>query len=97
MVKAYGSAWSPPASAAPVTVSVKLDPVTADEDSVPAVGDVVSADSDPATLIQQQVLSLLNWGRGGAMGVILLVATFGLLGLASPFMKRRYQMSGGSR
>ncbi len=50
-----------------------------------------------STLIQQQVLSLLNWGRGGAMGVILLVATFGMLGIASPFMKRKYQMSGGSR
>jgi len=50
-----------------------------------------------STLIQQQVLSLLNWGRGGAMGVILLLATFGLLGIASPFMKRRYQMSGSSR
>jgi hypothetical protein len=31
------------------------------------------------------------------MGVILLVATFGILGIASPFMKRKYQMSGGSR
>lgn len=50
-----------------------------------------------STLIQQQVLSLLNWGRGGAMGVVLLVATFGLLGLAGPFMRRKYQMSGGSR
>lgn len=50
-----------------------------------------------STLIQQQVLSLLNWGRGGAMGVVLLIATFGLLGIASPFMKRKYQMSGGSR
>lgn len=50
-----------------------------------------------STLIQQQVLSLLNWGRGGAMGVILLLATFGLLAVASPFMKRRYQISGGGR
>ncbi|MFD1880606.1 ABC transporter permease [Paracoccus pacificus] len=50
-----------------------------------------------STLVQQQVLSLLNWGRGGAMGVVLLVATFGLLAVASPFMKRRYQISGGSR
>jgi putative spermidine/putrescine transport system permease protein len=50
-----------------------------------------------STLIQQQVLSLLNWGRGGAMGVVLLVATFGALALAGPFMRRRYQMSGGSR
>lgn len=50
-----------------------------------------------STLIQQQVLSLLNWGRGGTMGVVLLIAAFGLLGLAAPFMKRKYQMSGGSR
>lgn len=50
-----------------------------------------------STLIQQQVLSLLNWGRGGAMGVVLLVATFGVLGIASPLMRRKYQMSGGSR
>lgn len=50
-----------------------------------------------STLIQQQVLSLLNWGRGGAMGVVLLLATFGLLAIVSPFMKRRYQMSGGGR
>ena len=50
-----------------------------------------------STLIQQQVLSLLNWGRGGAMGVVLLIATFGLLGIASPFMRRKYNMSGGSR
>ena len=50
-----------------------------------------------STLIQQQVLSLLNWGRGGAMGVVLLIATFGILGIASPFMRRKYQMSGGSR
>lgn len=50
-----------------------------------------------STLIQQQVLSLLNWGRGGTMGVVLLVATFGALALAGPFMRRRYQMSGGSR
>ena len=33
-----------------------------------------------STLVQSQVLSLLNWGRGGAMGVVLLVATFVLLG-----------------
>lgn len=50
-----------------------------------------------SSLVQQQVLSLLNWGRGGAMGVVLLVATFGVLALASPFMKRKYQLSGGSR
>lgn len=50
-----------------------------------------------STLLQQQVLSLLNWGRGGAMGVVLLVATFGLLAAAAPLMRRRYQMSGGGR
>ncbi|MDQ0348758.1 ABC transporter permease [Ancylobacter vacuolatus] len=50
-----------------------------------------------STLIQQQVLSLLSWGRGGAMGVVLLVATFGVLALAGPFMRRSYQISGGSR
>ncbi|MFV0473165.1 MAG: ABC transporter permease [Pikeienuella sp.] len=50
-----------------------------------------------STLIQQQVLSLLNWGRGGAMGVMLLLATFGVLAIASPFMKRRYQASGGGK
>lgn len=50
-----------------------------------------------AGLVQQQVLTLLNWGRGGAMGVVLLVLTFLLLALAGPFMRQRYQMSGGSR
>ncbi|MCB5410166.1 ABC transporter permease [Pseudogemmobacter faecipullorum] len=50
-----------------------------------------------STLVQQQVLSLLNWGRGGAMGVVLLVATFGLLALAAPLMRTKYKMSGGSR
>ncbi|MFZ1469220.1 MAG: ABC transporter permease [Paracoccaceae bacterium] len=50
-----------------------------------------------STLVQQQVLSLLNWGRGGAMGVVLLVATFGVLAIAAPFMRRKYQNSGGSR
>ncbi len=50
-----------------------------------------------STLIQQQVLSLLKWGHGGAMGVVLLVATFGFLAIASPFMRRKYQMSGGSK
>ncbi|TGV91511.1 ABC transporter permease subunit, partial [Mesorhizobium sp. M2E.F.Ca.ET.154.01.1.1] len=32
-----------------------------------------------STLVQTQVLSLLQWGRGGAMGVVLLVTTFLLL------------------
>ncbi|MCL4068770.1 ABC transporter permease [Pseudomonas sp. GX19020] len=50
-----------------------------------------------STLVQQQVLSLLNWGRGGAMGVVLLIATFGFLALAAPFMRQKYKMSGGSR
>ncbi len=50
-----------------------------------------------STLIQQQVLSLLKWGQGGAMGVVLLIATFGLLAVAAPFMKRKYQMSGGNK
>lgn len=49
------------------------------------------------TLIQQQVLSLLSWGRGGAMGVVLLVATFGVLAVAGHFMRRSYLISGGSR
>lgn len=50
-----------------------------------------------SNLIQQQVLSLLDWGRGGAMGVVLLVATFGLLALVSPFMRKRYRTTGGSK
>jgi putative spermidine/putrescine transport system permease protein len=44
-----------------------------------------------STLVQNQVLSLLNWGRGGAMGVVLLVATFILLALAAPLMRQRYK------
>jgi len=43
-----------------------------------------------STLVQNQVLSLLNWGRGGAMGVVLLVATFVLLALAAPLMRQRH-------
>lgn len=50
-----------------------------------------------SNLIQQQILSLLNWGTGGAMGVILLVSTFGFLALVSPIMRKRYQTTGGSR
>src|SRR5690606_27572517 len=50
-----------------------------------------------STLVQHQVLALLNWGRGGAMGVVLLVATFAVLAIAAPFMKRKYQMAGGSK
>lgn len=50
-----------------------------------------------STLAQQQVLQQLNWGQGGAMGVILLVATLVLLALAGRFTRRRYQMSGGSK
>jgi putative spermidine/putrescine transport system permease protein len=47
-----------------------------------------------STLIQNQVLSLLNWGRGGAMGVVLLVATFVLLALAAPLMRQKHKMGG---
>lgn len=50
-----------------------------------------------STLIQQRVLSLLRWGEGGAMGVVLLLATLGVLAIAAPFMRRKYQMSGGSK
>lgn len=50
-----------------------------------------------STLAQQQVLQQLNWGQGGAMGVILLVATLVLLALVGRFTRRRYQMSGGSK
>lgn len=44
-----------------------------------------------STLVQNQVLSLLQWGRGGAMGVVLLVATFILLALAAPVMRQRHK------
>ncbi|MDX8465281.1 ABC transporter permease [Mesorhizobium sp. VK23B] len=47
-----------------------------------------------STLVQTQVLSLLQWGRGGAMGVVLLVATFVLLGLAAPVMRSRHREAG---
>ncbi|WP_027907262.1 ABC transporter permease [Pseudomonas taiwanensis] len=50
-----------------------------------------------STLIQQQVLSLLNWGRGGAMGVVLLVATMALLVVVAPLLKRKYDATGGSK
>ncbi len=50
-----------------------------------------------STLIQQQVLSLLNWGHGGAMSVVLLLATFGFLAITAPFMKRKYDMSGSGK
>ena len=43
-----------------------------------------------SSLVQNQVLSLLNWGRGGAMGVVLLVATFVLLALATPLMRQKH-------
>lgn len=48
-----------------------------------------------STLIQNQVLSLLNWGRGGAMGVVLLIATFVLLTLAAPLTRQPHKT--GSR
>jgi putative spermidine/putrescine transport system permease protein len=44
-----------------------------------------------STLVQNQVLSLLQWGRGGAMGVVLLVATFLLLALAAPLMRQKHK------
>jgi putative spermidine/putrescine transport system permease protein len=44
-----------------------------------------------STLVQNQVLSLLQWGRGGAMGVVLLLATFLLLALAAPVMRQRHK------
>lgn len=44
-----------------------------------------------STLVQNQVLSLLQWGRGGAMGVVLLAATFLLLALAAPLMRQRHK------
>lgn len=50
-----------------------------------------------STLAQQQVLQQLNWGKGGAMGVILLASTLVLLAIAARFTRRRYQMSGGSK
>lgn len=46
-----------------------------------------------STLVQTQVLSLLAWGRGGAMGVILLVATFLLLAIAAPLMRQRHKQA----
>ncbi|RWP91211.1 MAG: ABC transporter permease [Mesorhizobium sp.] len=49
-----------------------------------------------STLVQSQVLSLLNWGRGGAMGVVLLVATFVLLALAAPLMRQRHKQAARS-
>ncbi|WP_246329427.1 ABC transporter permease [Chthonobacter rhizosphaerae] len=47
-----------------------------------------------STLVQTQVLSLLQWGRGGAMGVVLLVATLVLLALAAPLMRQRHKKTG---
>lgn len=44
-----------------------------------------------STLVENQVLSLLQWGRGGAMGVVLLVATFVLLALAAPMMRQKHK------
>ena len=46
-----------------------------------------------STLVQNQVLSLLAWGRGGAMGVILLMATFLLLAIAAPLMRQRHKQA----
>lgn len=50
-----------------------------------------------STLIQQQVLSLLNWGRGGAMGVVLLVVTFTILAIAGPVLRHQRGILGGNR
>lgn len=50
-----------------------------------------------STLIQQQVLSLLNWGRGGAMGVVLLVVTFTILAIAGPVLRNQRRILGGNR
>ncbi|ESW67697.1 ABC transporter permease [Mesorhizobium sp. RSR380A] len=47
-----------------------------------------------STLVQTQVLSLLQWGRGGAMGVVLLVTTFVLLALAAPVMRSSHREAG---
>lgn len=44
-----------------------------------------------STLVQNQVLSQLQWGRGGAMGVVLLLATFLLLALAAPVMRQKHR------
>ena len=46
-----------------------------------------------SSLVQNQVLSLLNWGRGGAMGVVLLIATFVLLAIAAPLMRQKHSSS----
>ncbi|MBZ9963671.1 ABC transporter permease [Mesorhizobium sp. BR1-1-2] len=47
-----------------------------------------------STLVQTQVLSLLQWGRGGAMGLVLLVTTFVLLALAAPMMRSSHRQAG---
>ena len=47
-----------------------------------------------STLVQNQVRSLLQWGRGGAMGVVLLATTLLLLALASPLMRQRHKQAG---
>ncbi|WP_376767689.1 ABC transporter permease [Mesorhizobium zhangyense] len=49
-----------------------------------------------STLVQSQVLSLLNWGRGGTMGVVLLVSTFVLLAVAAPLMRQRHKQASRS-
>lgn len=45
------------------------------------------SDSMLAQSIYAQVSSLLEWGRGGALGVVLLVATFLLLGLVALILR----------
>lgn len=48
-----------------------------------------------SSLAQTQVSTLLDWGKGGAIGVILLVVTFAVLALVAPFVRQRYRK--GSR
>lgn len=50
-----------------------------------------------SALVQQQILTLLNWGRGGAMGVILLLITLLLLVISAGLTRRKYTISGGSK
>lgn len=48
-----------------------------------------------SSLAQTQVSTLLDWGKGGAIGVILLVSTFAVLALVAPFVRQRHRK--GSR
>jgi ABC-type spermidine/putrescine transport system permease subunit I len=42
-----------------------------------------------ATLIFSLMMTLLNWSLGSAMGVMLLVTSFGVLGLTALAARRR--------